>query len=409
MERQGESFPFTVYQCSRSRRALRLAVLALLVASTGCSSFWGGRKENRPEASVAVAPAADVPRSTPARNDAATPVLTLAALQEPAPEARQALLDGCKHLIFAQTYRVTDRDGRPDELVLLGHYDFVNEREVMLNFWSFDGRKNTRPGTTDVQHPRMMSEPGKENAMPGMIHVPGYTGFEQVKGTWTNDGREVRIRIGDALHRWTLQDREDRSYVLAGSFVNARDGTNTIDGLGYSNGCGYAYLADEVRLQKRITRDDLFPVYKGEFYTRKEEGQYLLRWTNEATSLSVRAFKTIGDGGGDVLGFVRMDTKMNPPMATHSTLLLNEFPYSSQLLALNHGHDFNRNGVFDELGHTVEMFGVVEKGKVQRMVFIEYSFQNSGRPLLGVGRYFVPKEAPVADKDAGAAPAVPGR
>jgi hypothetical protein len=303
-------------------------------------------------------------------------------------------LDGYKYLLFSQTYRAADRYGRWNDVVLLGYYEFLDDQNLTMNYWTFDGNKNVKPGTTAVRHPRMLVLPGQERAVPGAFHIPTYAAFDRFKGTWASDGKQLRIRVGQAIHKWDLQDGDEHLYKVAGSYANAADDTNTIAGITYSNGYGYGYLSQEATRKERITRDELSPTYKGELYVRKDEETVAWRWGVQSTGLTLRAFQSFGNG--DLLGYVKVDQKMNPPMATHTTLLLNYSPFSKQLIYVNGGHDFNRNGVFDEVGHTTEILGVYENGRMPKMVFIEYSYQTNGRPLMGVGRYYTASKVDVA-------------
>jgi hypothetical protein len=339
------------------------------------------------------------PADRPARRGAAWlyawPALLAALLAFPAPApgpppaaAQDVGPGGRRHLIFAATYHTADRDGGENDYLVLGHYDFLDGRNAVINYWSYDGNLNTQAIAATVRNPRLQS--GRALLRPGPIHLPGYagSGFKQFRATWTTDRHMLRVRVGDVIHDWVLRDPAEGLYVVAGPYVSALDASHTLGGLTFSNGHGYAYLAEQVKLARRLTPRDLLPDYDGELYTRHDEDGKGFRWALQDEGLHVKQYRAFR--GGDVLARSEMSTGLSPPLLWQSTLLLNYAPYSKLLLYLNGSHDFNRNGVFDEVGHTLQLFGIFAGGKVRHMVFVEYSHQDNGRPILGVGRYCAP-------------------
>lgn len=289
---------------------------------------------------------------------------------------------GYPHLVFANTLRITDRDGGFNDLVVLGHYDFLDDRAVRMSLFWYNGRKNKLPSPTPKRQPNVTGATGE----PGPIYIPCYEGHEQYSGTWERRGNQLRLCFGGVVHEWTVKDADTNLYVPSGPYRNATDATHVIDGLTYSNTYGYAYLSPEVRRDRPLTRADLMPDYDGELYTyhRLLSGRDW-QWKLQKEQMHLRLYRSFA--GGDVLGYSQSSRRTNPPSIAFSTLLLNYAPYTKLLMYHNGGHDFNRNGVFDELGHTMQLLGVHEGGKVDRIVFVEYTYQASGYPIVSVGHY----------------------
>ncbi len=294
-----------------------------------------------------------------------------------------AQLNGYRHLIFANSYQTVDAAGRHDDFVVLGNYDFLDERDVQINYFVYDARKNAKPGATPVRAPLLL--PSRTGRPPGVLHIPRYDAQKSIRGTWRLDGSMLRIQIGTVYHDWALRDPAQNHFELAGPYTNAQDGSHVIEGLTYTSSFGYAYLADEARRAQPITRSELVPAYQGAMYALRQQGG-TAQWVHLEEELHVSWYRSFE--GGNVLGYVESDPKLNPPMLTFSYLLLNYAPYSKLLIYTDVGHDFNRDGVYNELGHSSQMFGIYEKGRVGRIVFIEYSYQTRGYPLLGVGHYY---------------------
>lgn len=310
---------------------------------------------------------------------------SLLALTGPALAQTSELPFGRKHLLFALVYRTgTAADSRVD-FVVLGHYDFLAGRAARLGYFFYDTRQNLRPTDTTVRHPRLTPD---AVARPGPIQIPTYSTTGRSDGTWSLDDGVLRVHIGKVIHEWVPHDADAQCLVPRGPFVNAADGSHTINAWTYSDVRGYGYLTDHFTLPRKLGRDDLLPDYKGEYYTLLVQKGKAPQWAHKTTELHVRRYESAG--GGDVLGFVTMSRWVATPTVVFSTLLLNYAPYSSLLAYHNGGHDFNHNGVFDEPGHTTQLFGVFDGSRVKAFVFAEYSYQDAGQPLLSVGRYFAP-------------------
>lgn len=302
-----------------------------------------------------------------------------------------------RHLIYANRYRVVDRAGGFDDLVTIGHYDFLDDRTVRVWYLQYDGKRDAQATVTRVRNPDILGA----RAEPGPIRIPKYTAVGQFRGSYVFDGKRLRIRIGTVLHDWEVRDAASGLLVLRGPYTNAEDGSHVIEGLTHVEGSGYGYFANQIAMPGRLTRENLLPVYDGEIDSLARRGEQLLGWQHSRTQFHFDQYRAYGP---DVLAHVTMDQKLRPPMYVFSTVLLNYAPHSNLLLYHNGGHDFNRNAVFDDLGHTIQMFGVYEGGKVEKMVFIEYSYQTRGYPLLSVGRYYNPRPVHVAARPALPAP-----
>ena len=303
------------------------------------------------------------------------------------PAAAAELPYGHKHLVFALAYRAADSTGDPGHFVVLGHYDFHEDESARLSYFFYDARKNLRPNSTNHRHLRLATGGA---ATPGPVQIPTYALAEQVRGTWSLDRGPglLRVRVGGLIHEWTLRDPAENLFVPRGPYVSAENQGHTAGGWTYADARGYGYLADYLNLPRKLTRDDLLPDYKGEIQTLLPQRGREAPWAQKASDLHVGRYLPSADG--DVLGYMVGSRWVSTPTLVFSTLLLNYAPYSRLLLYLNGGHDFNHNGVFDEPGHTTQLFGIYDGSKVAHLVYVEYSYQDAGQPLLSVGHYYPP-------------------
>jgi hypothetical protein len=298
-----------------------------------------------------------------------------------AQDAPRDPLGGHRHFIFANTYHTTDARGKEDDYLVLGHYDFLDSQNLVVSYFQYDGNQDTRPIATAVRHPRLTTS----SAQPGPVYLPGYVAFQRFRATWAANDRLLRVRIGRVIHEWALEDRSAGAYVMSAPYEDAETRSPMIGGQTYSNCVGFGYLSDRVQLRRTLSRQDLMPYYNGDAYSRQENGPGY-RWVRHKEDMNVGLHRPFG--AGDVLSYAFTDSSQKPPMQVQYTLLLNAVPYTHLLLYYNGSHDFNRNGVFDELGHTMQLLGAMRDGKITRMVFAEYSYQDNRRPIMEVGRFF---------------------
>jgi hypothetical protein len=91
---------------------------------------------------------------------------------------------------------------------------------------------------------------------------------------------------------------------------------------------------------------------------------------------------------GDVLSYTS-PSQSQPTWVQNSILLIQEGK-SGFIFDQDLGHDFNKNGCYDEYGHNKLILASHENNIefINRMVFVEYSYAFDGFPLLSVGRYY---------------------
>jgi hypothetical protein len=315
--------------------------------------------------------------------------VVLAALPADAQTPSGDLPYGHRYLVFSTAYRATDAAGNSGNFIVLGQYDFLNDHSARLSYSFYDARKNLRGSNTTHRHPRLIPATA---ASPGPIQIPSHALAEQVRGVWAVDRGQgiVRIYFGKLVHEWSLRDQASSLFVPRGNYINADNGSHTVNGWTYSDTRGYAYLTDQVDLPRKLTRDDLWPDYKGEIQTMAPNRGQQVPWSQRASDLHVGRYVPSADG--DVLGYKVASRWVNTPTLVFSTILLNHAPSSKLILYINGGHDFNHNGVFDEPGHTIHLFGVYDGAKVSQLVYAEHSYQEAGAPILSVGHYYVARK-----------------
>jgi hypothetical protein len=292
------------------------------------------------------------------------------------------LPNGHKYLIFAITYRAADATGTASDFAVLGHYEFLEDHSAKLYYFFYDTRKNLKPSNTTERHLRLTNS----TALPGPVQIPTYALAEQARGTWTFDKGLLRLHVANVFHDWELNKAADNLFVPRGPYVNADNGTHTVNGWTYGDTRGYAYLSDYLTLPRKITRADLLPDYDGEIQTLVTPRGQAPQWQRKPSGLHVQRYQASADG--NVLGYMTQSRWVSTPTLVFSSLLLNYAPHSKLILYSNGGHDFNHNGVFDEYGHAMQMFGIYDGHKISRIVYVEYTYQDAGRPIVSVGHYY---------------------
>jgi hypothetical protein len=298
-----------------------------------------------------------------------------------------------KSLLFAHTYKVYSQVGQPvNEYLLLGHYDFKENGKASAKYLFYDAKANSRPQQASKEHPQMNAPyaPAPEN-IPHPINLPNHRDIKRFDGTWRKDGTKLVVQLGQVVRTWQLVDQNDGYYVLSGPFIDAQTKRNVIGNLTYGNSVGHGYLVDTSKLRddKDLSRVDLYDNYKGEIFQLNGKGTETMDWAYfGSVSLNVVKFRAADDDPN--IWTIDYPSPLGLEYHFQSTLLLNYSMESPMVMYLNGGHDYNKNGVLDETAHSMIMWGVRDdSGKVSKILFLEYSWERDGYPLIGVGRYYV--------------------
>lgn len=252
-----------------------------------------------------------------------------------------------------------------DWFARLGHYDLSNDGTGKLTYWIYQSSKDYRSFNA-----RGRKYPGPASPPPWNIQIPRYV--QEVPGiarSWVEHDGVLTVKVGTAQHTWQTSDTGGYALAGMGSFTSAN---------------GYAHETESLRPVAKLTKEHFLPSYAGEYWTKFLHPGGAYQWELQRPSLNPYLFSY--DAKNDALYYRSTDQGM----MTETALALNYAPASPLFVYQSGGHDFNRNNVLDEYGHAFQWLGAFQGGQVVAWVFVEYSFQSAGTPILSAGHYYQP-------------------
>jgi hypothetical protein len=273
-----------------------------------------------------------------------------------------------RELVYAAAY---DQDGRAGltSTLEIGRVEFRADRTFRTTRFVFQPNLNPQP----VLSGRLEPYAGK-GCVSQRLRIPSYQRSDEFQGSWeltddelvlsTRDGRDKPVK-----QAWRVKKIDKKLFALA-----------SLSGHADASFHGYAYVSERttaVPPAKVAVR--LQSVYAGEIqqkvigaggqWKKYPFGISLVQHQKHSTS-TYRYYYT-GDGG-KTYGF--------------STLTFNAFRYSRDIFLHTFGTDFNKNGCFDDAGHSTLYWGAEDaKGTVRGAVLIEQSYGVTGA-IVSVGQ-----------------------
>lgn len=291
----------------------------------------------------------------------------LAGAQAPVP------LPNGGHLVFAAGYGTLDAN--MNNFLVIGDLEFT-DLEVVAEFREFDGRANRLSGQTPSQH--FMAAPYGGTACENkFIETPSSSARKRIRGNWSGNGT-MQINLGTLTYEWNAEAGVEGSYRLARI-------TDRTRGLDLPLAVGFAYASRSPNEPVSLWKANFLPWYNGEIHHKDNNAVAQTPWVPAQSGLRISVFTP--REGGRVLSYTSPGTI--PGLWVQNSILLNSDYKSGYVLYQDLGHDFNRNGCYDERGHT-KLILVANEGDdrlVRRMVYVDYSYAADGFPMLAVGRY----------------------
>ncbi len=316
---------------------------------------------------------------------AALSVACAAAAPSPSSAMKPLVGDGT-NLVFAVSYDAA-QDGQTDSYLELGYFTFYGPDTLRMNYLYFDAGADLPAWVVNAPlklYPPMNAPYGGD-CTPDPIHVPAYGAFQSFSGKYKLNGDALTIQIGEVVYDWRL-DLKNRSGFKLASGLHDSSGSVKIGGTTFGQAHGFAFVTEDLT-GSAIALKDLAPHYDGELFQKNAAANS--DWTRLTESLDASVFEVRGDPDTPTTSFA-CPVSYAPKMWCQSTLLLNYAPLSKLIVYLSGGHDYNQDGCFNDAGHMIQMWGAREGGAVTKLVFVEYSWQASGSPILSVGRYYRP-------------------
>lgn len=182
---------------------------------------------------------------------------------------------------------------------------------------------------------------------------------------------------------WVIDDKAPNGYKIA-EIDPAGDAPPLAQAVGFAFGS-----ASEMK--GKLTQAQLASYYKGEIYHKIAADGVGKDWTFAPSTIDFRVYKQAQNG--DVMiqsrpGDPSIIAIYGAPMWVQSTVVLARGTETIDPVIQEYGHDFNKNGCFDEPGHDKRMLPVGDEN-VSGLVYIEYNADfKRGFPILSVGRYY---------------------
>lgn len=298
-----------------------------------------------------------------------------------------------KHLAYVNTYRTISQAGKVREIMQLGYYDFLADSQAKISYYWYDPGINPQPLLSTKRHNPMKEQLASCQGKQGFIAMPKPAGFNTFNGTWSKDGDLIKIKIGTVMHEWRLSNKDNSSgfYEQVKPYYDAATGINKIGGVTYSDATGYAYLADEIVSQQKLTPEMIKDKYQGKSIYKNSYGNAASVW--RTGTITLQEITTHTDNP-DVLSCFNPVCSINNPqdktdVPCGCSLLVNSDPGNSLLMYVHRGHDYSNDNCYSfegDKGHYQQMLGIKENGNISKIVYIEQDYEPDSYPIVAIGR-----------------------
>lgn len=301
--------------------------------------------------------------------------LSIFSVSTPSQAVKPELVDA--HMVFAVGYGTLSQS--MNNYVLVGDYNFT-EASFTAEYQEFDANANRKPKKGAFHH-KLEAPYGKRACENKIIDIPSESAERSLKGTWQLDGRLLKLIVDTQTYEWEAEDNDEGGYKLRKITDNATSRDLPL-------AVGFAYLSKSRKLPSHLTKENFLPYYRGDIYHKNNNAIAKSSWEFKPSGLKVSAFSE--SDSGNVLNYSSAGSAENKGAWVGNSLLLNHNKKSAHTIYQDLGHDFNKNGCYDEFGHNKIILAAhnVASDKIRNLVYIEYSYAFDGFPLLSVGRYY---------------------
>jgi hypothetical protein len=281
------------------------------------------------------------------------------------------------HLIFAAGYGTLGQ--AMNNHVLIGNYTF-SAQSFAAEYKEFDANADLKPKKAAFHHD-LETPFGKHACEDKLFDIPAESATRSVKGTWQSDGKKLSLIINAQTYEWEMDEGGDISYKLR----SIRDNTTNQD---LPLSVGFAYVSNGQSVPAKLRKDNFLPYYRGDIYHKNNNTVAKTPWEFKPSGLKVSVFSE--SNNGDFLSYSSVDAEGGKNGWVGNGILLNYDNKSSSTIYQDLGHDFNKNGCYDEFGHNKVILAAFNFNStvIYNMVYIEYSYAFDGFPMISIGRYY---------------------
>jgi hypothetical protein len=296
---------------------------------------------------------------------------------------------GERFLVFAVGYQ--EKEPVVHDLLALGYAELLPDGKASVSRYAFNALDNLKPRVLAGHVPHMAAPYGPKNCVNRAFLAPSPGAFIQQIGRWSLLDGVLVISFAGHTFRW----KTDQSVPGALKLSDAIDDRGNAS----KQAVGFAFPTDRLDHRARLEMGNMAGFYDGDIFHKNMGKTARDTWEAARSGLRTSVFKAqpsdpdlydfSSSGNPKVLERYKSD------MWQHNSLLLNRDPRSGLFLYQDYGHDFDRNGCYDEPGHTKMLLAVPGPDqRIRLLVYVEYTYDgNDGYPMLSVGRYYAPPDA----------------
>lgn len=253
-----------------------------------------------------------------------------------------------------------------------------------VNIEKYDSAKLLPRVPTKYIH-EMNAPYGNHSCSNGPVSRVAKDVIEEGKTQLRVDRDGIYFQIKDYRYHWIVDEKATNGYTLAEITVGTINKS-------LEQTVGFAFSSDS-EFVGDLLPEQVNQKYRGEIYAKTAFTKVDGPWDFKPSIIDFRSFKVIDDGA--VLsqtepGQPAIVKKYGGPMWQQNSIILTRGREVIAPVIQEYGHDFNRDGCFNEQGHNKMLLPVLgADGSVQDFVYIEYTSDfERNFPMMSVGRYY---------------------
>ena len=283
-------------------------------------------------------------------------------------------------IYFSTGWRVNE--GVPQNVLQLGTL-YRCQTGWCAEVEEFDGNRNIDRQTLPFRH-HMRAPYRSSSCNDGLLTVI-HGNRTTIHDAIVNElGATLTVQAGPYTYVWQRDNSPSDGFVLM-------SGQRTESKANFAQPVGFAYKSDDATFTS-FDQLQFYAAYDGNIAHKNMLKRVQDEWETSNSSLMFNRFTK--EQGSPVYGYTTkglesVNMKYGKEMYAQNSILP-PIDNGQRLRYFLHeyGHDFNRNGCFDDLGHNKMMLPVLQQGLVVAFVYVEYTYDpKDSIPMLSVGRY----------------------
>lgn len=287
--------------------------------------------------------------------------------------------------VFAIGYQEEEPAG---DILYLGSVRLEPNGRAVIGRYRYDALANRLPRPLPGHLPVMQAPYGDGRCQSRPVAAAPEE-FADLIGRWrTLAENGLELEMAGQILQWRADPAVKDAYVLSGMRNPA--------GRTPLRPAGFAFLGTGSENRRALAQTDFADRYQGTILHKDARQRPADPWREESSALLLSLFHS-QQNDPDLLelsrpGQAAVSARAGREIWSHNAFLLNQKTDLPGIIYQDYGHDFNGNGCYDEPGHSKTILPLVPSGgPVRSMVYIEYSYNRDGYPIVSVGRYLAGK------------------